>query len=131
MALYLAPMHVFEPAASGRAKCRGCGQPLPKGLLDSSRASKGVFRATNVAGAEVLRATARSQVTGWMVAAFPIGWTISRLVIAALFVLVFTPVALVFRLAGRDALRLRRRSAPSFWIAKQRPERVESYLRQY
>jgi hypothetical protein len=25
--------HVFEPAASGRAKCRGCGQPLPKGEL--------------------------------------------------------------------------------------------------
>ena len=23
--------HVFEPAASGRAKCRGCGQALPKG----------------------------------------------------------------------------------------------------
>src|SRR5690349_9156458 len=23
--------HAFEPAASGRAKCRGCGQPLPKG----------------------------------------------------------------------------------------------------
>lgn len=23
--------HVFEPAASGRAKCRGCGQPLAKG----------------------------------------------------------------------------------------------------
>ena len=22
--------HVFEPAASGRAKCRGCGEPLPK-----------------------------------------------------------------------------------------------------
>ena len=25
--------HVFEPAASGRAKCRGCGEPLPKGEL--------------------------------------------------------------------------------------------------
>jgi hypothetical protein len=25
--------HVFEPAASGRAKCRGCGQPLAKGEL--------------------------------------------------------------------------------------------------
>jgi hypothetical protein len=25
--------HVFEPAASGRAKCRGCGQPLPKGEI--------------------------------------------------------------------------------------------------
>jgi hypothetical protein len=23
--------HVFEPATSGRAKCRGCGRPLPKG----------------------------------------------------------------------------------------------------
>jgi hypothetical protein len=25
--------HVFEPAASGRAKCRGCGKPIPKGEL--------------------------------------------------------------------------------------------------
>ena len=25
--------HVFEPASSGRAKCRGCGRPLPKGEL--------------------------------------------------------------------------------------------------
>ena len=25
--------HVIEPAASGRAKCRGCGQALPKGEL--------------------------------------------------------------------------------------------------
>ncbi len=26
-------MHVFEPAASGRSKCRGCGQALPKGEI--------------------------------------------------------------------------------------------------
>lgn len=26
-------MHVFEPAASGRSKCRGCGQVLQKGEL--------------------------------------------------------------------------------------------------
>ena len=25
--------HVIEPAASGRAKCRGCGQPIAKGAL--------------------------------------------------------------------------------------------------
>src|SRR5262247_1881016 len=25
--------HVFEPASSGRAKCRGCGQPIAKGEL--------------------------------------------------------------------------------------------------
>lgn len=27
------PMHTFEPAASGRSKCRGCGLALPKGEL--------------------------------------------------------------------------------------------------
>lgn len=25
--------HVIEPAASGRARCRGCGRPIPKGEL--------------------------------------------------------------------------------------------------
>ncbi len=25
--------HLFEPASSGRAKCRGCGQPIPRGEL--------------------------------------------------------------------------------------------------
>jgi hypothetical protein len=25
--------HVFEPAASGRSKCRGCGEPLAKGEI--------------------------------------------------------------------------------------------------
>ena len=25
--------HVFEPASSGRAKCRGCGQPIQRGEL--------------------------------------------------------------------------------------------------
>ena len=25
--------HVFEPAASGRSKCRGCGQAIPRGEL--------------------------------------------------------------------------------------------------
>jgi len=26
-------VHTFEPASSGRAKCRGCGQPLERGAL--------------------------------------------------------------------------------------------------
>jgi hypothetical protein len=27
------PAHTFEPAASGRAKCRGCGRPIARGEL--------------------------------------------------------------------------------------------------
>src|SRR5499433_3071434 len=36
--------------------------------------------------------------TGWMIAAFPIGWTISRVIVTLLFYVVFAPFALVFRL---------------------------------
>ena len=45
------------------------GKPLPKELLDQSRQAKGVFRATSVAGDQILRATVRSKVTGWLVSA--------------------------------------------------------------
>jgi two-component sensor histidine kinase len=45
------------------------GKPLPKELLDASRTAKGVFRATSVAGVEIMRATVRSQVAGWLVSA--------------------------------------------------------------
>src|SRR5262245_16218390 len=38
--------------------------------------------------------------TTWMIVAFPIGWTVSRLLLGLLYFLLFTPVALVFRLMG-------------------------------
>ncbi len=31
--------------------------------------------------------------TGWMIAAFPIGWTVSRVVLGVVFFLVVTPIA--------------------------------------
>jgi two-component sensor histidine kinase len=45
------------------------GKPLPADLLERSRAAKGVFRATSVAGAHILRGTVRSDVAGWLVSA--------------------------------------------------------------
>ena len=45
------------------------GTPLPAELLAQSRASKGVFRGTSVAGVNVLRATVRSKIAGWLVSA--------------------------------------------------------------
>ena len=45
------------------------GKALPKDLLEQSRAAKGVFRATSVAGANILRATVRSKNAGWLVSA--------------------------------------------------------------
>src|SRR2546428_6198242 len=40
----------------------------------------------------------------WSVLAFPIGWVVSWLAVGLLFYGIFTPIAVVFRLVGRDAL---------------------------
>jgi hypothetical protein len=66
----------------------------------------------------------------WMGVALVIGAVVSRLILAALFYLVFTPVGLLFRLIGRDELRLRRIDTESYWTEKERPRDVRSYLRQ-
>ena len=77
-------------------------------------------------------ACVRGLYTGWMVAAFPIGWTISRLMLLALFYVVFTPVALVFRMIGRDALRLRPPAAGvSLWTPKRIADQPTDYFRQF
>jgi hypothetical protein len=67
----------------------------------------------------------------WLAVAFPIGWLVSRVVVVLLFAL-FTIVALVFRMRGRDALMLRRRAdRTTYWAAKSMPTDVRSYLRQF
>jgi saxitoxin biosynthesis operon SxtJ-like protein len=68
--------------------------------------------------------------TGWMVVAFPIGWTVSHLMLAVLFYLIFTPVAFVFRAMGRDVLRLRRGTSASYWTPKAIPASSEDYFAQ-
>jgi hypothetical protein len=69
--------------------------------------------------------------TGWMIAAFPIGWTVSQIMLAVLYFVVFTPVALVFRLMGRDSLKLRRPGRASYWTVKPRAAKAEDYFRQF
>ena len=68
--------------------------------------------------------------TGWMMAAFPIGWVVSRVMLGLLFYGMFTPVAAAFRLRGRDALHRRRPATPSYWLPKPKPADAASYLRQ-
>lgn len=69
--------------------------------------------------------------SGWMIAVFPIGWTVSRLMLAALFYLVFAPVALVFRLMRRDALHLRQEDAATEWAPKPGVTSADQYFRQF
>jgi hypothetical protein len=67
-----------------------------------------------------------------MVLAFPIGWTVSRLVLAAVFYGLFTPIGLVFRLMGRDPLARRPpHDVVSYWTEKPDRADVRRYFRQF
>jgi Saxitoxin biosynthesis operon protein SxtJ len=69
--------------------------------------------------------------TAWMMIAFPIGWTVSRVALAIVFYAVITPVALFFRVIRRDELRLRKADGrASYWRPKPGPENVREYFRQ-
>ena len=58
----------------------------------------------------------------WMTMAVALGYVMTRVLLTIFFFLVLTPVALVFRLIGRDALhRKLDRSAQSYWIEKTHP----------
>ena len=55
----------------------------------------------------------------WIVAAVPIGWTISLVLLGALFYLIFTPLGLFFRLIGRDPLgRTPKPNFDTYWTTK-------------
>jgi hypothetical protein len=69
---------------------------------------------------------------GWMVLAFPIGWTISTVMLAVLFYGVFTPLGLFFRLRGRDLLILKPRpDKASYWTPKPVVTDMKRYLREF
>jgi hypothetical protein len=69
---------------------------------------------------------------GSMVLTFPAGWLTSRLLLAVLFHAVFTPLGLLFRLAGRDALNLRRRpGTDTWWVPRPAAAHVGRYFRQF
>ncbi len=68
----------------------------------------------------------------WMAAVWPIGWTVSHLVMACLFYLVFTPIGLIMRACGRDPLRRKfDRTAESYWCDREPTRGSSRYFRQF
>ena len=69
---------------------------------------------------------------GLMAAAFPIGFVVSHLILAAIFFGVLTPIALVSRAFGADPLKLRfDRSAGTYWIPHAARQEADRYFRQF
>jgi hypothetical protein len=62
---------------------------------------------------------------------WPIGVVVGEILFAAVFFLLITPVALFFKLIGRDALERRiDRNAATYWKPRKQPSGPESYFRQ-
>ena len=79
-----------------------------------------------------VRPVRRLMYVGWMYAAFPIGWTVSHVLMALIFYLVMTPIGWLMRATGRDPLFRRfDRSARTYWISRPQRGEVANYFRQY
>jgi hypothetical protein len=75
----------------------------------------------------------RAVFVGMSMLAWPVGFVVSHLVLAAVYYLVLTPIGLVMRLVGYDPMR--RRSEPgatTFWIERAPDGRgSDRYFRQF
>jgi len=69
---------------------------------------------------------------GLTLLAFPIGFVLSYVIMGTLFFLIIGPIALGFRLFGRDSMhRKYDPSASTYWSAAHPPRDPESYFHQY
>ena len=74
----------------------------------------------------------RPTFVGWMYAAFPIGWTVSHLLMAFVYFGVITPIGYILRAVGRDPLDRRiDRTAKSYWVRYTPQGDVPRYFKQF
>ena len=103
-------------------------------LWGGSRTTIGWLLALGLAAAAVgwIRPrTLKPVFVGMTLAAIPIGVVVGELAMLAIYFAVFLPIGLVFRLMGRDNLRLKReRNATTYWLSKRQSAGVGSYYRQ-
>lgn len=68
---------------------------------------------------------------GWLRISHLLGALNTRIILALVFFLIITPLALSMRLFGRDALELKRKQAKSYWLRRERHWSPESFKDQF
>lgn len=69
---------------------------------------------------------------GWMMAAFPVGWVVSHVIMALIYFGVVTPIGILVRWTRGDRLGRRfDRSASTYWRLREPAKGLERYFRQY
>lgn len=106
--------------------------------LDFGESAQAVTYAFGIAGglsalfSLVWPAANRPLYTILSLVAFPIGWVVSHAVLAFLFFGILTPLALFFRLTGRDSLeRSWEPNRKSYWVDMRPPRDNRDYFRQF
>ncbi|HIK66952.1 MAG TPA: hypothetical protein EYF95_03140 [Flavobacteriales bacterium] len=67
----------------------------------------------------------------WMRFGLLLGMIVSPIVLGVIFFGLFTPIAIVMRIAGRDELRLRLKKQSSHWIKRETEAQSQSFKHQF
>ena len=67
----------------------------------------------------------------WMSIGFIIGRVVSPIVLGIIFFLVFSPIAIIMRLFGRDELNLKSKNVDTFWKNRTDKIKPESFKNQF
>jgi hypothetical protein len=60
-----------------------------------------------------------------------LGMIVSPIVLGLIFFIMFTPVAFLMRLRGRDELRLKSKEKHTHWIQRDTPMQTDSFKHQF
>lgn len=67
----------------------------------------------------------------WMRFGLLLGMIVSPIVLGIIFFGLFTPIAMLMRLSGRDELKVKFSQKPSHWISRNEPIKSESFKHQF
>tara|TARA_Y100000766_G_C18636574_1_gene473480 strand:- start:277 stop:684 length:408 start_codon:yes stop_codon:yes gene_type:complete len=67
----------------------------------------------------------------WMLLGLIIGLFVSKIVLAAIFFLLFTPISFIMRIMGRDELQLRLIPKKTHWIRRDLSSNIDSFKNQF
>ena len=67
----------------------------------------------------------------WMRLGLLMGIIISPIILGLMFFVIFTPIAIIMRVCGRDELRLKFKTRSSHWINRNAPNHTDSFKNQF
>jgi len=121
--------------SSGTSSSLGAGTPAymsPEQLFHGKQIDhRGDLWSVGVVAYYALTPLRRPLIRAWVTLTYPLGWLLSHIVLALVYHGVFTPIGVIQRAFGRDAMRRRfDPGAESYWIERDPKRDAKSYFKQ-